>query len=130
MSLIDEMTSLVSEEMFQKRAVVLTHCDLTEDHLLIAGEAMRLIDFADSRMAYPSLEWPPLWFGMLARNENAFFAYCRAAKDRYSFREMLYATVLHTYGAPILLSCVPGIAGMARLDELAAFCPPERDAGT
>ncbi|MGI6172407.1 MAG: phosphotransferase family protein [Christensenellales bacterium] len=108
------------------RGIVLTHSDLTEDHLLIDGEALHIIDFADSRMGFCSLEWVPLWFGMFARDEEAFCAYLDAAGDAYSPEEMLLAAMLHGYGAPILLHSVENLQDMRGADALLPTFPKAR----
>lgn len=106
-SLIDELRAFALSRIAEKeRPVMLLHCDLTEDHLLIEGDEMRVIDFADSRMAWECLEWVTLWFGLLARDDRAFFAFLEACGRRWSEavrEELLLGALLHSFGAQILL---------------------------
>lgn len=118
---VEEFFRTAREALSGTRETVLTHSDLTEDHLLISDGRMRIIDFADSRMAYSCLEWPPIWFGMFSRDEGAFLEYLRAAGEEYSVEDMLLSLMLHGYGAPILISSVPGLREMTCVSDLYPF---------
>lgn len=91
--------------------------------LILWGKQLRVIDFADSRMAYSCLEWPPLWFGMFARDEGAFSEYLREAGDEYRPDDMVLSLMLHAYGAPILLSSVPGLRNLSDASQLRPYLP-------
>ena len=122
---VGELSHAARAALSDQRAIVLTHSDLTEDHLLIQGRQMRVIDFADSRMAYSCLEWPPLWFGLFARDEGAFSEYLRAAGEEYRLDDMVLSLMLHAYGAPILLSSVPELRNLSHASDLypRLYCP-------
>ena len=98
-------------------------CKYGVSFLILYGKQLRVIDFADSRMAESCMEWPPLWFGMFRRDEGAFSEYLRAAGDEYRPDRMLFSLMLHAYGAPILLSSVPGLRNMTDASQLCPYLP-------
>ncbi|NLG23945.1 MAG: aminoglycoside phosphotransferase family protein [Clostridiales bacterium] len=99
---------------------VWVHGDLTEDHLLVDGDNLSIIDLADSRMAPAQYEWPALLFGGLRGDYRALNACAAAAGLPAPGAPGIAASaMIHLYGAPILLGA-PGDSPPADFDALCA----------
>lgn len=123
--LLHELREFVFRKTAEReRTVMLIHSDLTEDHLLIDGDRLSVIDFADSRMAYECLEWVTLWFGLFTRDRLAYQAFIEASGGRVDAEELLLGTMLHGFGGPILQNVLGDqLADIQTIDELMAWLP-------
>ena len=116
-SLVQELTALADEAM--ALSPVLCHGDLTGENVLFTDGGFRIIDWADSRMAPPVYELPPLVFELLQADPAAVSAFFGEVAPNEALRLTLLGCSIHPFTGEILQGwCRRSGMDLAEIDNL------------
>lgn len=112
---------------------VYTHGDLTAENIIIGEDNnVKIIDFADSRIAPPFYEWPPIVFALFRCDPIMMIAYFGNYHNDVFYEQLTMSLLVHDFGAGIVRQLcelknisISSITNVSHLKDFVIFCLKE-----
>lgn len=97
----DERKSIINKISFDNYTY--THGDLTAENMIISDDnTVYVIDFADSRIAPPYYEWPPIVFALFGCDTTMMTTYFGDYHNNDFYEQLTLSLLVHEFGADII----------------------------
>ena len=131
-SFCEERKNFIKELSFEKTVYV--HGDITAENVIIDDDdVVYLIDFADSRIAPPCYEWPPLIFSLFGCDPIMMKVYFGDYNKSIFYEQLTISVLIHEFGASFVKQlCVLSnisIETISNIKHLRAFLKECLDKG-